>query len=95
MDKKIETTQGIKLVSDKLAELAKSIEVGKQPMWVERVRRVSFIRWRTERALFMACGYVDALRDAGMLTEEEAKAKYKEIEKIAIEALRAEATRTE
>lgn len=94
MDKKI-ATQGNKLVSDKLAELTQSIEVGKQPMWVERVKRVSFIRWRTERALFMACGYVDALRDAGMLTEEEAKAKYKEIEKIAIEALRAEATRTE
>lgn len=94
MDKKI-MDQGTKLVSDKLAELAESIEVGKQPMWVERVKRTSFIRWRTERALFMACGYVDALRDAGMLTEEEAKAKYKEIEKIAIEALRAEATRTE
>ena len=87
MDKKIETTQGIKLVSDKLAELAKSI--GKQPTWLKGADRVAYIRWRTERALFLACGYVDALRDAGMLTEEEAEAKHKEIEKIACDALKA------
>ena len=86
-------TQGCRMVNKKLAELtksiAKSIEVGKQPMWVKSFNRVAYIRWQTERALFMACGYVDALRDAGMLTEEEAEAKHKEIEKIACDALKA------
>lgn len=86
MDKKI-MDQGNKLASDKLAELAKSI--GKQPMWLKSVDRVAYVHWQTERALFLACGYVDALRDAGMLTEEEAEAKHKEIEKIACDALKA------
>lgn len=86
-------TQGCRLVNKKLTELAKSIDVGKQPMWVEKVRRTARIRWQTERAMFLACGYVDALRDAMLLTDAEAKAKYKEIEKIAIDALRAEACR--
>lgn len=87
-------TQGCRLVNKKLAELKKSIEVGKLPMSVKSVNRVAYVRWQTERALFMACGYVDALRDAMLLTDAEAKAKHKEIEKIAIDALRAEATRT-
>ena len=87
-------TQGCRLVNKKLAELKKSIEVGKLPMSVKSVNRVAYVRWQTERALFMACGYVDALRDAMLLTDAEAKAKHNEIEKIAIDALRAEATRT-
>ena len=82
-------TQGCRLVNKKLAELAKSIEVGKQPMGLKGVDRVAYVHWQTERALFLACGYVDGLRDAFMLTDEEAEAKHKEIEKIACDALKA------
>lgn len=86
-------TQGCKLANKKLAELAESIaksiakSIEKQPL--KGVDRVAYVHWQTERALFLACGYVDGLRDAFMLTDEEAEAKHKEIEKIACDALKA------
>ena len=80
-------TQGCRMANKKLAELAKSIE--KQPTWLKSVDRVAYVHWQTERALFLACGYVDALRDAMLLTDAEAEAKHKEIEKIACDALKA------